>query len=80
MSQYEGTSKVNIVSLGAGFDSTYFWLKRNYANIDSKIDFIEIDFISKVLVEGVSHLVEDASQFHSVLLAHILGLFKFSGA
>lgn len=37
-------SKVNVVSLGAGYDSTYFWLKNNDAGIDEKVDYIEIDF------------------------------------
>lgn len=34
--------KVNIVSLGAGYDSTYFWLKS--LKLDTQIDYIEIDF------------------------------------
>ena len=32
------------MSLGAGYDSTYFWLKKNQPDIDSKVDYIEIDF------------------------------------
>ena len=43
MAQYAET-RVNIVSLGAGYDSTYFWLKQAQPDIDSKVDFIEIDF------------------------------------
>ena len=45
IAQYQQqSSRVNIVSLGAGYDSTYFWLKRNEPDIDAKVDFIEIDF------------------------------------
>ena len=48
LTQYENVSKVNIVSLGAGYDSTYFWLKKNQPEIDAKIDYIEIDFTQVV--------------------------------
>jgi len=34
--------KVNILSLGAGYDSTYFWLKSQ--NLATEIDYIEVDF------------------------------------
>jgi len=44
LATYAGVSKVNIVSLGAGYDSTYFWLKKNDSSIDEKVDYIEIDF------------------------------------
>jgi len=44
LSMYAGVSKVNIISLGAGYDSTYFWLKKNDPAIDEKVDYIEIDF------------------------------------
>jgi len=44
LAQYEGSTKVNILSLGAGYDSSYFWLKRAHPDIDSKLDYIEIDF------------------------------------
>ena len=47
LAQYHDT-KVNVVSLGAGFDSTYFWLKKNDPEIDSRIDYVEIDFASVV--------------------------------
>jgi hypothetical protein len=29
MASYAGKSKVNVLSLGAGYDSTYFWLRQN---------------------------------------------------
>lgn len=35
---------VNVLSLGAGYDSTYFWLKKAEPEIASKVDYIEIDF------------------------------------
>ena len=44
LAKFAGVSKVNVVSLGAGYDSTYFWLKKNDPDVDSKIDYIEIDF------------------------------------
>jgi hypothetical protein len=28
MASYAGKSKVNVLSLGAGYDSTYFWLRQ----------------------------------------------------
>jgi tRNA wybutosine-synthesizing protein 4 len=34
--------KVNILSLGAGYDSTYFWLKSQ--NLATVVDYIEVDF------------------------------------
>ena len=40
----KGKSRVNIVSLGAGYDSTYWWLKQNDPQIDEHLDWIEIDF------------------------------------
>ena len=33
LAQYSGT-KVNIVSLGAGYDTNYFWLKKGNGDID----------------------------------------------
>jgi len=33
--------KVNILSLGAGYDSTYFWLKSQ--NLATVVDYIEVD-------------------------------------
>ena len=38
------SGRVNILSLGAGYDSTYFWLKSKTPDLDSKVDYIEIDF------------------------------------
>jgi O-methyltransferase involved in polyketide biosynthesis len=38
--------KVNIVSLGAGYDSTYFWLKSQ--NLQTEITYIEVDFADVV--------------------------------
>ena len=43
LAKYEGT-RVNIVSLGAGYDSTYFWLKQAQPDLDEKVNFVEIDF------------------------------------
>ena len=43
MQQY-AASKVNIVSLGAGYDTTYFWLKQRLPDLDQKVDYVEIDF------------------------------------
>ena len=34
--------KVNILSLGAGYDSTYFWLKSQ--NLATVFNYIEVDF------------------------------------
>ena len=36
----------NIVSLGAGYDSTFFWLKSQ--NLSTGITYIEIDFLDVV--------------------------------
>ena len=36
--------KVNIVSLGAGYDSTYFWLRQHHGITQESVDFIEFDF------------------------------------
>ena len=44
LAKFDGVSRVNIVSLGAGLDSTYFWLKKNKPDIDAKVNYIEIDF------------------------------------
>lgn len=44
LESYRGVTRVNIVSLGAGYDSTYWWLKESDAQIDSRLDWIEIDF------------------------------------
>ena len=32
------------MSLGAGFDTTYFWLKEANASLDEQVTYIEIDF------------------------------------
>jgi O-methyltransferase involved in polyketide biosynthesis len=40
-------TKVNIVSLGAGYDTTYWWLRENLgeeATTSAKLDYIEVDF------------------------------------
>ena len=36
--------KVNIVSLGAGYDSTYFWLRKHHGITHDTVDYIEFDF------------------------------------
>ena len=36
--------KVNVVSLGAGYDSTYFWLRQHHGITDATLDYIELDF------------------------------------
>ena len=35
---------MNILSLGAGFDTTYFWLKGANADLDEQVTYVEIDF------------------------------------
>ena len=65
MAQYEGT-KVNIVSLGAGYDTTYFWLKKNQPDIDDKINYIEIDFTQ--VVKRKSTIIKDKPQFHDIII------------
>ena len=60
LATYVGVSKVNIVSLGAGYDSTYFWLKKNDPEIDSKIDYIEIDF--EHIVKRKVSIIKDKQQ------------------
>ena len=47
LAQYSGT-RVNIVSLGAGYDTNYFWLKKENAEIDLLVDYIEVDFSAVV--------------------------------
>ena len=64
MAQYEGT-RVNIVSLGAGYDSTYFWLKKNQSDIDEKIDFVEIDFTQ--VVKRKSTLIKDKAPLRELV-------------
>ena len=56
--------KVNIVSLGAGYDSTYFWLKSQ--KLVTEIDYIEVDFADVIKrkthvilhTEGMRNLVD----------------------
>ena len=36
--------KVNILSLGCGYDSTYFWLKKTCADFACIDNYVEIDF------------------------------------
>ena len=64
MAQYDGT-KVNIISLGAGYDSTYFWLKKNQADIDDKIDFVEIDFTQ--VVKRKSTLIKEKAPLRELV-------------
>jgi len=40
--------KVNIVSLGAGYDSTYFWLKKSVENSACIDSYVELDFADVV--------------------------------
>ena len=35
---------MNVLNLGAGLDTNYFWLKKGDADFDQKVDYIEIDF------------------------------------
>ena len=35
---------VNIVSLGAGYDTTYFWLLENHDEASKGLCYIELDF------------------------------------
>ena len=65
LAQHSETSKVNIVSLGAGYDSTYFWLKKNQPDIDSKVDYIEIDFTN--VVKKKSTLIKDKAPLRDLL-------------
>ena len=58
-------SKVNIVSLGAGYDSTYFWLKKNQPDIDSKVDYVEIDFAQ--VVKRKSGIIKDKALLRDLL-------------
>ena len=69
LAQYaqEGSqSKINIVSLGAGYDSTYFWLKKNQPDIDSRIDYIEIDFTQ--VVKRKSTIIKDKPALRDLLI------------
>jgi tRNA wybutosine-synthesizing protein 4 len=50
---YESDQKVNILSLGAGYDSTYFWLKKNMPELAERLTYIEIDF-EKVVKQKTS--------------------------
>jgi O-methyltransferase involved in polyketide biosynthesis len=40
--------KVNIVSLGCGYDSTYFWLKKTVDNASCIESYVELDFADVV--------------------------------
>ena len=65
LATYVGVSKVNIVSLGAGYDSTYFWLNKNDPEIDSKIDYIEIDF--EHIVKRKVSIIKDKQQMRELV-------------
>lgn len=65
LSQYQNVSKVNILSLGAGYDTTYFWLKKNQPDIDTKIDYIEIDFAQ--VVKRKSGIIKDKQQLSELV-------------
>ena len=65
LATYVGVSKVNIVSLGAGYDSTYFWLKKNDPEIESKIDYIEIDF--EHIVKRKVSIIKDKQQMRELV-------------
>ena len=43
LQKFQG-SDVNIVSLGAGYDSTFFWLREHHADLSGKLAYREIDF------------------------------------
>ena len=40
----EVNQKVNVVSLGAGYDSTIFWLRQHHGATAETLDYVEIDF------------------------------------
>ena len=40
---------VNVVSLGAGYDSTFFWLKQNKLN--ENVCYVEIDYTDVVMTK-----------------------------
>ena len=62
---------MNIVSLGAGYDTTYFWLKKNQPDIDDKINYIEIDFTQ--VVKRKSTIIKDKPQFHDIIIPNSSG-------
>mmetsp|Transcript_3529 Transcript_3529/g.4718 ORF Transcript_3529/g.4718 Transcript_3529/m.4718 type:complete len:161 (-) Transcript_3529:550-1032(-) len=64
LAQY-ADSKVNIVSLGAGYDSTYFWLKQAQPDLDTKVDYIEIDFAQ--VVKRKSTLIRDKEELRALV-------------
>jgi len=41
---YSAEQKLNILSLGAGYDSTYFWLRKSQPDLADRLTYIEIDF------------------------------------
>ena len=56
---------MNILSLGAGYDSTYFWLKKNQPDIDAHLDFIEVDFSQ--VVQRKSTLIKEKAPLQALL-------------
>lgn len=67
MAQYADT-RVNVVSLGAGYDTTYFWLKKANPDIDSKVDYIEIDFAQ--VVKRKATLIKEKEELVGLVTPH----------
>jgi O-methyltransferase involved in polyketide biosynthesis len=41
---YQNSPQINILSLGAGFDTMYFWLKSEHPDLSKNLCYIEVDF------------------------------------
>jgi tRNA wybutosine-synthesizing protein 4 len=44
LNTFKESEQVNIVSLGCGYDSTFFWLCNSYPELSAKMCYIEIDY------------------------------------
>lgn len=44
LNAFKDSEKVNILSLGCGYDSTFFWLLECHPELSSKMCYIEIDY------------------------------------
>jgi O-methyltransferase involved in polyketide biosynthesis len=74
MNAYAGKSKVNVLSLGAGYDSTFFWLRQTLGiekTTADRLHWIEVDFADVVKKKEEVILARDK-------LADMIGVFDFS--
>lgn len=61
----EGGKKINILSLGSGYDTMFFWLKEFYPDISANICYIEVDF-DKVVERKIEVIKKNANLLNMI--------------